>query len=217
MTEQEWLATTDPIPMLSFVEGKASDRQLRLFVTACCSQVWSLLDHTPSKLAIDVASRYTDHQADRDELDAARRTVEGWEYGYHLEKALASAVCQEPPHLVQVISNSEQLLTRQYEVERKVHRAKAGTVPTPRYTAMIRDIIGNPFHAVAFASEWRTDTSLGLARHLYERLDFSIMPILADALQDAGCDSDEILNHCRDEGQVHVRGCWVLDGLLGKS
>ncbi|MDY3553595.1 hypothetical protein R5W24_002698 [Gemmata sp. JC717] len=42
------------------------------------------------------------------------------------------------------------------------------------------------------------------------------MPILADALQDAGCDNDDILNHCRAD-TVHARGCWVVDAVLGKS
>ena len=51
---------------------------------------------------------------------------------------------------------------------------------------------------------------------MYDARDFSAMPILADALQDAGCDSDDILNHCRSGG-VHVRGCWVVDLVLGKE
>ena len=52
---------------------------------------------------------------------------------------------------------------------------------------------------------------------MYETRDFSAMPILADALQDAGCDNDDVLNHCRDAKQVHVRGCWVVDLVLGKE
>lgn len=82
---------------------------------------------------------------------------------------------------------------------------------------LLRDIFGNPFRPISFAPEWRTDTATALARQIYESRDFSAMPILADALQDAGCDSDDILNHCRDPEQVHVRGCWVVDLVLGKS
>jgi hypothetical protein len=52
---------------------------------------------------------------------------------------------------------------------------------------------------------------------MYDFREFSAMPILADALQDAGCDNDEILNHCRDPKQVHVRGCWCVDAILGKE
>ena len=63
---------------------------------------------------------------------------------------------------------------------------------------------------------WRTDTVIALARQMYESRDFSAMPILADALQDAGCDSPDILDHCRDPHATHVRGCWVVDLVLGK-
>jgi hypothetical protein len=82
---------------------------------------------------------------------------------------------------------------------------------------IIRDIFGNPFRPVTFSPEWRTDTAVTLAWQMYESRDFSAMPILADALQDAGCDTEAILAHCRDENATHVRGCWVVDGLLGKS
>ncbi|MFM8270873.1 MAG: hypothetical protein ACKODX_00845 [Gemmata sp.] len=78
-----------------------------------------------------------------------------------------------------------------------------------------RDIFGNPFRPVAFSPSWRTDTAVALARQMYESRDFSAMPILADALQDAECDSEQILSHCRDEGRRHVRGCWVVDLVLG--
>jgi hypothetical protein len=63
---------------------------------------------------------------------------------------------------------------------------------------------------------WRTDTALTLARQMYDSRDFGAMPILADALQEAGCDSDDILSHCRGPGP-HVRGCWVVDLVLGKE
>ncbi|MBN9120177.1 MAG: hypothetical protein J0I06_13610 [Planctomycetes bacterium] len=82
---------------------------------------------------------------------------------------------------------------------------------------LLRDIFGNPFRPVAFSREWRTDTVLTLARQMYASRDFSGMPILADALQDAGCDEPAILNHCRDPGQTHVRGCWAADLVLGKE
>jgi hypothetical protein len=79
------------------------------------------------------------------------------------------------------------------------------------------ELVGpNPFRPVAFSPEWRTDTAVSLARMMYESRDFDAMPILADALQDAGCDSDEILSHCRGSGS-HVRGCWVVDLVLGKE
>jgi hypothetical protein len=82
---------------------------------------------------------------------------------------------------------------------------------------IIRDIFGNPFRPVTFSPEWRTDTAVTLARTMYDARDFSATAILADALQDAGCDSADILSHCRDPKQVHVRGCWVVDLVLSKE
>ncbi|AWM42429.1 hypothetical protein C1280_28505 [Gemmata obscuriglobus] len=64
---------------------------------------------------------------------------------------------------------------------------------------------------------YRTDTVLALAAQMYESRDFSAMPILADALQDAGCDNADVLDHCRDPEGAHARGCWVVDLVLGKE
>jgi hypothetical protein len=93
-------------------------------------------------------------------------------------------------------------------------------VDVPEFVAVqcrvIREVFGNPFRPAAFSPSWRTDTAVALARQMYEGRDFSLMPILADALQDAGCDDEEMLRHCRDASQVHVRGCWVVDLVLGK-
>ncbi|MBM3982853.1 MAG: hypothetical protein FJ304_21800 [Planctomycetes bacterium] len=85
-----------------------------------------------------------------------------------------------------------------------------------RLAVVVRDIFGNPFRPIAFSPSWRTSDAVALARTMYETREFSAMPILADALQDAGCDSDDVLNHCRGEGP-HVRGCWVVDMVLGKE
>jgi hypothetical protein len=94
---------------------------------------------------------------------------------------------------------------------------EVGGSPEARIQApLLRDIVGNPFRPVSFDPVWRTDTTVSLAKHVYGSRDFSAMPILADALQDAGCDSPDILSHCRGPGP-HVRGCWVVDLVLGKA
>lgn len=79
---------------------------------------------------------------------------------------------------------------------------------------LVRDIFGNPFRLTVFALDWRTEVVLGLARELHRSRDFAALPILADALQDAGCDDENVLSHCRQAGP-HALGCWVVDGLLG--
>lgn len=70
--------------------------------------------------------------------------------------------------------------------------------------------------AISIDARWLSSTVLDLARTIYDERQFDRMPVLADALMDAGCDSEEIINHCRSEG-LHVRGCWVVDQFLGKT
>lgn len=82
-------------------------------------------------------------------------------------------------------------------------------------SGFLRDIVGNPFRPVTFAPEWQTETVVALARAIDEARDFGPMPVLADSLEDAGCDQPDIIGHCRDRDAVHVRGCWVVDGVLG--
>jgi hypothetical protein len=81
---------------------------------------------------------------------------------------------------------------------------------------LLKCVFGNPFRPIAFDPDWRTSTAVTLARQMYEGRDFAAMPILADALQDAGCDHPDVLAHCRGGGP-HVRGCWVVDLVLGKG
>lgn len=80
----------------------------------------------------------------------------------------------------------------------------------------VRDIVGNPFRSTFPEPGWLTSNVLDLARTIYDERAFDRLPILADALMDAGCSDDAILSHCRAEG-AHVRGCWVVDLLLGKA
>jgi hypothetical protein len=74
---------------------------------------------------------------------------------------------------------------------------------------------GHASRLVAFSSSWRTDTAIALARRMDAAQDYSAMPIFADALQDAGCDDARILDHCRLGS--HVRGCWVVNLVLGQE
>ncbi len=79
-----------------------------------------------------------------------------------------------------------------------------------RFPPLLRDIFGNPFRPVTFSPAWRTDTAVAVARQLYESRDFSAMPILADALQDAGCENDDVLNHCRGPGPTSGAVGWWM-------
>ena len=79
---------------------------------------------------------------------------------------------------------------------------------------LIREDVGNPFDPPAVLTDWLTSDVLALAGQMRESRDFWAMPILADALQDAGCDSDDILTHCRQTNKPHNECCWVLNLLM---
>lgn len=86
--------------------------------------------------------------------------------------------------------------------------------PELHSAALLRETHGQVLARAEFAAHWVTDTAKALARDMHERQTFAAMPILADALQDAGCDDPFVLEHCRGPGP-HARGCWVLDQVLG--
>ncbi|MDY3554234.1 hypothetical protein R5W24_003353 [Gemmata sp. JC717] len=81
---------------------------------------------------------------------------------------------------------------------------------------LIRDIFGHPLRPAAISPYWLPPKVGTVAQDIYSEKAFDRMPLLADALQDAGCDNDDILNHCRSDGP-HARGCWVLDLLTGRK
>ncbi len=98
-------------------------------------------------------------------------------------------------------------------------RAILPTIDHPGLTtaeAVLREVFGYPERPVAFRPEWRTDTVMNLARQVRASGEFAVMPILADALQDAGCDADDLLAHLRDPDQPHVGECWAMEQILGR-
>jgi hypothetical protein len=104
-------------------------------------------------------------------------------------------------------------------VARRAHAAaKAAGMPDESsiHVAFVHDIFGNPFRRVTLDPSWLTSDVVALARAAYEERAFDRLPILADALEDAGCTDAAILSHCRGPGP-HVRGCWVVDLILGKE
>jgi hypothetical protein len=86
----------------------------------------------------------------------------------------------------------------------------------PDLCHLLREVLGDPFAPVAFHPAWRTSDVVAVACGVYEAGDFSALPTLADALQDAGCDDTGVLEHCRGPGP-HVRGCSAVDMLLGNE
>jgi predicted DNA-binding WGR domain protein len=113
------------------------------------------------------------------------------------------------PLVGETIGRQVLLLVRKFDDEREAEE-RAGQA------ALIRDIFGDQFPPPKFEKTWRTPDVTSLAESIYEDKAFDRMPILGDALEEAGCGDPIILGHCRGAGS-HVRGCWVLDQVLGKE
>ena len=98
----------------------------------------------------------------------------------------------------------------------KAAESVANSKDMAAHCGLVREVFGNPFRLVTLDRAWLTSTVTALAQAIYDERAFDRLPILADALEDAGCGNQDILGHCRGPGP-HVRGCWVVDLLLGKA
>ena len=209
MTESEWLATTEPSPMIRFVEGVVSDRKMRLLVCAWC-RLRGLLTDDESRTVVEVSERYADGMATEEERLAARMNA----YRRMNAPVTTSSASEKMSYSVYtaIAREGRTVLNAVW------HLRRVSTTMQNNFEVVVacRDIFGNPFRLITVDPSWLTFTVVALAREMYESRDFSPMPILADALQDAGCDNEDILNHCRQTGE-HVRGCWVVDLVLGKE
>jgi hypothetical protein len=229
MTEKEWLACADPRPMLEFRTDAMSERKVRLFAWACCQRISHLLVLADSQTALKILEKYADGQASLEDLVAVNR-VHALKFSHERLLARGAVDCAtfvarggEAPVVNLAIGAAHNAAWAAAgiaidEGRRPTQKQLAGKAKQDAiHAALVRDIFGNPFRPAAFDPEWRTSDVLALARGIYEERAFDRMPILADALQDAGCDSDDILNHLRDANALHFRGCWALDLVLGKS
>jgi hypothetical protein len=194
---------------------KASDRKLRLFAVACCRRIQPhLSDQNGVERRLEIAERYADGFASEEELQTAQfpsrhGDVSFERFGYHA--ALDNA------HLAALGSRSACEAVVDFGVAKPPTLDPKCRTERDAQCALLREIFGNPFRPIIFDPAWRTSDVMLLARGIYEEKAFAFMPILADALQDAGCDSADILTHLRDSHATHVRGCWALDLVLGKE
>jgi hypothetical protein len=222
VTEAEWLAATDPTPMLEFLRGNAGERKLRLFMVACARLIWELVPPGEMREAVEAAERAADGVPWEDELKGYCNRL----YRLPVERSKEAGrnwfTDQSPEGLgvYFTVLKTTGAGCGILSVIPRLATSTGGPFILPLVGALqpdlIREMFGNPFRPVTFAPPWRTDKTVSLARTLYDSRDFAAMPILADALQDAGCDCADVLEHCRGPGP-HVRGCWVVDLVLGRE
>lgn len=221
MTEEEWLACEDPERMYFFATEEAEQtRKSRMLGCACARRLWHLLDPL-YQTAIEVAEKYEDDRASADDLDRVVEAVTAamyTDYRGQTDIELARIVVEMATHRKAAFPDLDKAASAfawdAENAENDWDDAREQEVAVQ--VTLVHDIFGNPFRPVTFSQEWRTFTTVAMAKQMYESRDFSAMPILADAFQDADCDSTDILDHCRGVG-LHVRGCWVVDMLLEKE
>src|SRR5262245_47928752 len=219
MTEAEWLAWDSPEAMERSLHSRCMRdesvfRLIRLYGVACCRRVWHLLQDPRSRAAVEVAERIFDIDVPYDEQMRVWREAwqvvdelyPGREFGYPY-------VLEELPTILLDPYWDELDLRYGYVWITDERNPRADEAEC---LALARCIFRHKFRPTRFDPLWRTDAAVSLAKQMYDSRDFCVMPILADALQDAGCDSDDMLEHCRGPGP-HVRGCWVVDLVLGKQ
>jgi hypothetical protein len=245
MTEEEWVAATDPSQFQESLQGTGNYRKLRLFAVACFRPFSHLCTDVRSQNALRTSEEYADglvelyplinaHLYATDVLDNLPAPASDT-YPYADDAAYFAVQLARPSrrfrdgevdidpidvfHLIDSISYLSGHSQNNFKIGAYTDKAvfeKGMAIEKERQCRLLREIFGNPFRPVSFDAAWVTSTVLALAEGIYQERAFDRLPILADALQDAGCDNDDILNHCRGDGP-HVRGCWVVDAILGKA
>jgi hypothetical protein len=237
MTEELWFAARSADGMLRWLRTsgaqRRSPRKIGLFALACADRVRAVITDEHALRGFALAERVMEGVAGEEECNRYILAVHG------LPQTLSAApgLPQTPEQRVSqaraiahatvtaVLSSRSHLSPEKRAIEAAglcgglffdVYDRARSDQESAAQASLLRDIAGNPFRPVAFSLEWRTSTAVLLAKQMYDAREFSAMPILADALQDAGCDNEDVLSHCRDTPQTHVRGCWVTDLVLNK-
>ncbi len=203
MRRSERTTQADPALMLAFFRGKASDRKLRLFACACCRLVWQFLPAREGRARVESAEL----RADGRTAVPPRRAPDfptpgpGESAALYAEVASIFACCSDAFAAALVTS----AMAERADPERGGRASQA---------ALLADVFGRP--SLRFSPHWRTAEIEDQARAIYELRRFQDLPRLANLLEAAGCSDPSLLEHCRSRDD-HVRGCWALDLVLGKS
>lgn len=216
MTESEWQTSTDAVAMVQYLKGKtiATHRKLGLLACAMLRRLPSTSPTTSA--ALEVAERFLDKLATDEERRAAGERFEASQgvpsfampviairtcFSNPIDVYMADQDWWHTAHLAAACAKEQGIAALAAEVLRDLF-------PTPLIRRLRR--------LRQFESSWRASNGTSIARAMHEDGLFDRLPILADALEEAGCTNAEILTHCRGP-DPHVRGCWVIDGILAKD
>jgi hypothetical protein len=232
MYKKMWREGQHTDRMLSLVRNlkPRNLRKVQLFAVACCRRVWGYYPTDAQRELVIALEDYIESRVPWPVVQAKREPAVAWaEEAFRNElRAKAARDPHAPGELERALTPLTYARCPIHATEADVggikrvardsmtNRLWAAGDHDPEQCDWLRCIFGNPYEPVAFDPSWRTEAVVGLARGMYEARDFAPMPVLADALEDAGCAAADVLAHCRGPGP-HVRGCWVVDLLLGKA
>ncbi|MGF1579007.1 MAG: hypothetical protein ACFCD0_06555 [Gemmataceae bacterium] len=229
MTETQWLECNVLEDVSWLYKEKLSDRKLRIFECAYVRQVWSELPDNALRQAIKPCEEFADGLANSEELLSPRKnayqTYRGIGDIIADHGALAiNDLCRATPQYPMGAGSAAGITTVLTEViyiqDQNWHVARQ--TADEIHCRLFREVVGNPFREIQIAPRWKTSTVVSPTKATHGNrslpmgtLDPTQFAVLADALEEVGCDNTDILTHCRELDRDHVRGCWVLDLLLG--
>jgi hypothetical protein len=232
MTEEEWRAGENPEPMLAYLgrcrRYRVSTRKLRLFACRCVRRVRDALTYQESEDAIVLAERFADDEATGVDMSRARRGARravnaSRQNGPRSHRAALAAwcLCRLPQGRRDTVRFALRMAQEAAHFARRAAELKPNQVqPEAQAQAdLLREVVGNPYRRPPVDPAWLTwggGTVAQMARAIYEGRRYSELPVLADALEEAGCNDADVLGHLRGGGP-HARGCWVLDRLLDRE
>jgi hypothetical protein len=222
MTEDEWIASNDPYPMHRPCRRiiREHPRKGRLFAVACCRRIWHLLADPRSRAAVEVAEEYAEGRATKDQLQAAAAAAQAAHADAFRARGKVGASAEWAAEFTAAV---DAWFAATHASNFAYVAAGDGLRPGPEHTAqahLLRCVFGPlPFRVVLVERswlKWNRGMVTRLATTIYDEFAFDRLPILADALEEAGCTDADILGHCRSD-EAHTRGCWPVDLILDKA
>lgn len=215
MDISEWEQSNYPRGMLEFVQSKTNDRKMRLFACACCRRFWDVLPDDRCRRFIETVEKYADGLVSDADLDRAYFAAEdaAKETGnVHADNLIglygACATYEYQDSMRGVIAErAAKLMASDSPYGITAEQAAQSTI--------LRDIIGPaPFENCTFEPAYRVAEAIAIAREMYEACVFLNLQRLSEVLQHCGCANSTLLSHCQ-QVSPHVKGCWVVDLVLG--
>lgn len=231
MTEADWLAAKAPLALLDYLEGKAPQRKFRLFACACVRRFWGLLRYRVPRDAVAMAERWAEGTATVAEVEEMRQRAEASamdapmfeQLAYQAAADTLAEAALEAARNAQEHARQQAVREAAYEVipgqdEARIN-AEASAAECRAQCDVVREVFGNPFRPTVIEPHWLAWANGApgvMAQLIHDEGRFEDLPYLADALTDAGCTDEALLDHLR-EPAGHVRGCWALDLILAKD